>query len=392
MDIKQKDKNYIANTYNRSDLVIVGGSGSTCVDLCGRELIDFGSGIGVNSLGYADKEWSSAISNQSSMLQHTSNLYYTLPCVEVAELLVENTYCKKVFFANSGAESVECAIKTARKYSYDKYGKGRNTIITLKGSFHGRTMSALTATGQDVFHNFFFPFDSGFLYAEPNNIYSIASMLNDSICAIMIELVQGEGGVNVLDYEYVQAISSICKDCDMLLIVDEVQTGIGRTGTLLASEQYDMTPDITTLAKGLGGGLPIGACLLGDKVEDTLGYSHHGTTYGGNPIVCSGAKVVLERVLNTDLLADVKVKRDYINSRLARVTEVKNITGLGLMIGVELTSKQASNVAKACLDKGLIVLTAKDKIRLLPPLNISMTELEIGMDILVDVLENKEKI
>ena len=392
MDIREKDKKYIANTYNRSDKVILSGSGATCLDSDGNTLIDFGSGIGVNSLGFADKEWSEAVSSQASKLQHVSNLYHSEPCVQVAELLVENTCFNKIFFSNSGAEAVECAIKTARKYSFDKYGNDRYNIITLKGSFHGRTMTALTATGQDVFHNFFFPFDSGFRYAEPNDIDQMIMNIDSSVCAIMIELVQGEGGVNVLDKEYVKSLYNLCSERDILLIIDEVQTGIGRTGTLLASEQYDIVPDITTLAKGLGGGLPIGACLMGERVENTLGYSHHGTTYGGNPIVCAGAKVVLDRVLNGGLLSEVQIKHEYIFNALNAIEEVGSITGLGLMIGILHKTKSAPDIARECMDQGLIVLTAKDKIRLLPPLNISMSELEKGMDILVKILNNKGKI
>lgn len=392
MDIREKDKQYIANTYNRSDKVIVSGNGATCLDSDGNTLIDFGSGIGVNSLGFADKEWVEAVSSQASKLQHISNLYHSEPCVEVAELLVENTCFNKVFFSNSGAEAVECAIKTARKYSFDKYGNDRYNIITLKGSFHGRTMTALTATGQDVFHNFFFPFDSGFRYAEPNNLEQMVAIIDNSVCAIMIEIVQGEGGVNVLDKKYVKSLCNLCRERDILLIVDEVQTGIGRTGTFLASEQYDIVPDITTLAKGLGGGLPIGACLMGDRVENTLGFSHHGTTYGGNPIVCAGVKVVLNRVLNGVTLSEVQIKHDYIINRLDNIEGVSSVTGLGLMIGILHKTKSAQDISRDCMEQGLIVLTAKDKIRLLPPLNISISELEKGMDILVNILNNKEKI
>jgi len=387
MNYKQKDKQYIANTYNRFDRVLVSGSGATCLDDEGAVLIDFGSGIGVNSLGFAHTKWADAVAFQAKTLQHVSNLYFTKPCVDVAEILINNTGFEKVFFANSGAEAVECCIKTARKYSFDKYGLNRHNIITLCGSFHGRTMSALTATGQDTFHEFFFPFDSGFRYAEPNDFADMQRLVDDSVCAIMIEVVQGEGGVNCLDTKYVECLAKLCEDKDILLIVDEVQTGIGRTGKLLASGHYNIKPDLISLAKGLGGGLPIGVCLLGTKVANVLGYGNHGTTYGGNPIVCAGSLVVLDEILNGGVLAGVKARNEYIMKVLAECDQVESVSGLGLMLGISLKNKNAIDVLKQCLDNGLMVLTAKQKIRLLPPLNISMAELEDGMAILKKVLE-----
>lgn len=384
--MKKEDKKFIANTYNRYDLLIDNGKGAVCTDDKGVKYIDFTSGIGVNSLGFCDDEWLAAVNIQINKLQHTSNLYYTKPQIETAELLCKNSFAEKVFFANSGAEANECAIKIARKYSYDKYGAGRSEIITLVNSFHGRTMATLSATGQEVFHDYFFPFVEGFRYSEANNFEDFISKIDNTICAVMLELVQGEGGVIALDREYVKCVSNYCIENDILLIIDEVQTGIGRTGKLFAYEHYNILPDIVTSAKGLGGGLPIGACLLGKKVENVLGYSHHGTTFGGNPVICAGAKVVINRICNEKFLREITEKANYIKTKLSYIDEVEEITGLGLMIGLKLRTKTAKDVLLSCLDKGLMVLTAKDRIRLLPPLNIERKQLETGIDILIYAL------
>lgn len=389
MDYKSLDKEYIAHTYARFDELFVSGTGAKVYNENGKEFIDFTSGIGVNSLGFADSDWADAVANQAHTLQHTSNLYYTKPCIDVAKKLCDNTYAKKVFFANSGAEAIECSIKLARKYSYDKYGENRNKIISLVNSFHGRTMTALSATGQEHYHQFYFPFDSSFIYCPAEDLTAVADAVSQgNVCAIMMELVQGEGGVIKLSETFVRGVAKLCKDNDILLIIDEVQTGIGRTGKLLTSEHYAVTPDITALAKGLGGGLPIGACLMGEKVANTYNFGDHGTTFGGNPVVCAGAKVVLDKLIDNGIISLVADKAEYIKSRLLQCKNVAGIDGLGLMIGISIRKGKAKDVANTCLNNGLAVLTAKDKIRLLPPLAIDMAELKSGMDILIDVIEN----
>lgn len=383
-DIKQKDKQYVANTYARYDVNIVSGKGATCYDEQGNEFIDLGSGIGVNSLGYADEQWSAAVAKQAQTLQHTSNLYYTKPCVELAQKLCDKTGYKKVFFGNSGAEANEGAIKVARKYSFDTYPqeKKRNKILTLVNSFHGRTITTLSATGQDVFHNYFFPFNDGFDFVVANDIASLHEKIDDTVCAIMIEFVQGEGGVIPLTHEFVQEINKVCKQKDLLLIADEVQTGVGRTGKFLASEHYNVFPNITTLAKGLGGGLPIGAFMLDYKVQNVLSYSDHGTTYGGNPIACAGANVVIDR-LDSNMLEQIEKKSQFIIDKLNGCDEVDKVTGLGLMLGITLKSKTAKDVVANAVKNHLLLLTAKEKVRLLPPLTISCDEIQKGIDILI---------
>ena len=385
MDIQQNDKNYVANTYARFDLTAVSGSGVDIYDEGGLELIDLSSGIGVNSFGVNDPEWKAAVVAQLDKLQHISNLFYTGPQVELAELLCEKTGMKKVFFGNSGAEANECAIKAARKYSSDKYGEGRSVIITLLNSFHGRTMATLSATGQPSMHTSFHPFLPDFVYTAANDIEAIeAAAFADNVCAIMIELVQGEGGVLPLDYEYVQAIAKICDERDILLVIDEVQTGNGRTGSLYAYTQFDIKPDIVSTAKGLGGGLPIGACLLGEKVENTLSSGSHGSTFGGNPVCAAGAVSVVSR-LTDEFLADVTRKGDLIRSELESAKGVKSVSGLGMMIGIEIEGT-ARAVVEECLKLGVILLTAKEKVRLLPPLNISDEKLIAALNILKGVL------
>lgn len=385
-EIKALDHARIMNTYGRSDLCAVKGSGSCCTDINGKEYIDFTTGIGVNALGFCDPDWVKAVSDQAATLQHISNLYYTMPDVQLADTLCTRTGYAKVFFGNSGAEANEGAIKVARKYSFDKYGSGRDKIVTLVNSFHGRTVTTLAATGQDVFHNFFFPFTEGFVYAEANSLEALEKACDDTVCAVMVEFVQGEGGVLPLDKEYVQAVAKFCAEHDLLLIADEVQTGMGRTGTLLASEQFGVHPDITTLAKGLGGGLPIGAVLVDEKLESVMGASSHGSTFGGNPVVCAGANVVLSKLDNA-LLADVCRKGEKIRKALMTCKEVESVSGLGMMIGIQLKTKTAAAVREACMQVGLLVLTAKTKIRLLPPLNISEEELDKGLAILCSVID-----
>lgn len=388
MDIFQQDKNCIINTYKRFDLAIVKGEGCFAYDNEGKQYIDLTSGIGVNSLGFCNEEWSEAVCNQAKTLNHTSNLYYTLPQVSAAQKLLDNTAYSKVFFCNSGAEANECAIKIARKYSFDKYGQGRSTIITLKDSFHGRTMTTLTATGQDVFHNFFFPFAEGFKYCPANDSKALADMLTNDVCAVMFEFVQGEGGVKSLNEQFIKDIFALCKDKDILVIADEVQSGIGRTGRLLTSQVFDVVPDITTLAKGLGGGLPVGAVLVNDKTQSVMGYSHHGTTFGGNPIVCAGVNVVLDKVANDDFLADVRAKGDFIKNSLKDCKKVEEVTGLGMMVGIKVKDITAGEVVAKCMQQGVLALTAKDRVRLLPPLNIDKDLLAKAIEILKQILND----
>ncbi len=385
MDYKKADQQYILNTYKRADVLLDHGKSATVYDDNNKEYIDFTSGIGVNSLGFCDDTWVKAVSKQAGKLQHTSNLYYTKPCIELAKMLCEKTSYKKAFFSNSGAEANEGAIKIARKYSFDKYGADSNRfkILTLVNSFHGRTITTLKATGQDVFHNYFFPFTEGFEYGDINNFDEIAKTLEQGdFCAVMIEFVQGEGGVISLDKEFIAKLQNLTQEKDILFIADEVQTGIGRTGKLLASEHFGFTPDITTLAKGLGGGLPIGAILCNEKTENVLKFSDHGTTYGGNPVVCAGAKVVLE---NLDI-EEIAKKGEYIREKLSKFDAIEEISGLGMMIGIKLKDKDVPTVISECLSNGLIVLSAKNKLRFLPPLTISQDEIDSGLNILSKVL------
>lgn len=385
MNTKELDNKYIAHTYGRFDVVLKNGKGSTLYDENGKKYIDFGSGIGVTAFGIGDEEWKNAVEEQLDKLQHVSNLYYTAPCAELAKLLCEKSGMKKVFFANSGAEANEGAIKFARKYSFDKYGEGRSTIITLENSFHGRTITTLAATGQDSFHTVFGPFTPGFKYCPANDIDTLNKMATDDVCAIMFECVQGEGGINNLDYAFVKAIEKICNDKDILMVVDEVQTGNGRTGKYFAYQNFDVTPDIVSTAKGMAGGLPMGAVLFGEKVKDTATAGSHGSTFGGNPICAAGACSIVSRI-DDAFLEKVNRKSEYIKNDLSKVKGVKSISGMGLMLGIE-TDKDAKDAANECLKKGLLVLTAKNKIRLLPALNISQAELDEGLKILKEVIE-----
>lgn len=385
MDIKELDNEYVAHAYGRFDVTLVEGKGSTLYDDKGKKYIDFGSGIGVTAFGIGDDEWKKAVEEQLGKLQHTSNLYYTEPCARLAKLLCEKSGMKKVFFANSGAEANEGAIKFARKYSYDKYGDNRNIIITLKNSFHGRTITTLAATGQDVFHKTFGPFTQGFRYCTANDIDELKKMADDKVCAIMFECVQGEGGVINLDTAFVKAIEKIAKEKDILMIVDEVQTGNGRTGKYFAYQNFNIEPDIVSTAKGMAGGLPMGAVLFGEKVKDVVTAGSHGSTFGGNPICAAGACSIVSRI-DDKFLAEVTRKSEYIKDFLLSAKGVKSITGMGLMLGVE-TEKNAKEVAEECLKNGLLVLTAKTKVRLLPALNISQKELDEGLNILKEIIE-----
>ena len=379
-ELQSKDSLYVANTYARFPIDLVSGKGSLYYDTNGKEYIDMGSGIGVNAFGSCDDEWKKAVISQLDALQHTSNLYYTSPCVELAKMLAEKTGLKKVFFANSGAEANECAIKVARKYYEDKYGK-QGYIITLNNSFHGRTLTTLSATGQDKFHELFNPLTSGFLHADANDITAIENYVNSyPIAAVMIELVQGEGGVNTLDKTYVQNLYNLCNEKDILLIVDEVQTGNGRTGELYAFNHYGILPDVVTTAKGLGGGLPIGACIIGEKGENVLTFGTHGSTFGGNPVCASGAISILSR-LTPEFLQTVKEKSDYVVKELTNAQGVVSVSGLGLMLGIK-TEKPVKEVVSYCNENGVLVLTAKDKLRLLPPLNITFELLEKAVNVI----------
>ena len=374
-------------TYGRYPLVMESGSGETATDENGKTYIDFGSGIGTNSLGYCNSEWADAVCAQVRKIQHTSNYYYTRVQADFAAKLTEIAGMKKVFFGNSGAEANECAIKIARKYSFDKYGKGRHNIITLVNSFHGRTVTTLSATGQDVFHNYFFPFTEGFIFANANDIGDLTAKADDTVCAIMIEYIQGEGGVNALEQSFVDAVFDIAAKKDILVITDEVQTGVGRTGKFLAGDNYGKKADIVTLAKGIAGGLPMGACLVGEKCANVLTAGTHGSTFGGNPVCCAGGLKVMEKAGDPAFLAEVTKKGEYFREKLSQINEVSGLSGIGLMIGISLKTKKASDMAKAALDNGLLVLTAKEKIRLLPPLTISYEEIDAGTAILKKILD-----
>ena len=375
MDIQKLDQTYIANTYARFPVTIVKGKGSLVWDESGKEYIDLSTGIAVDIFGVADESWMAAVTAQLGTLQHISNLFYTQPCVKLAQMLCEKTGMKKVFFGNSGAEANECAIKAARKYAEEKKGKDYYTIITLKNSFHGRTITTLAATGQDVFHKDFTPLTEGFVYAEPNDLADLQRLVSENKCAaIMMEVVQGEGGVMPLDKAYVQGAAKLCAEQDILLICDEVQIGNGRSGMLYGYMNYGVQPDIVSTAKGLAGGLPLGATMLGEKVQNVLDAGSHGSTFGGNPVCCAGAVNVLSR-LDDAMLAGVRQRADYIRRVLAGADGIVSISGLGLMLGIQ-TKKPAADILAACREKGVLVIKAKDKLRLLPALNIPMELLE----------------
>ncbi len=382
-NIFELDSLYVANTYARFPVAITHGKGSIMYGVDGKEYIDLGTGIGVTAFGVADEKWLKAVTEQLCKVQHTSNLYYTQPCVRLAQLLCEKTGMKKVFFGNSGAEANECAIKVARKYAEETKGKDYNVIITLKNSFHGRTITTLSATGQDVFHKSFTPLTDGFDYATANDIESVKELVNKhKVCGILIECVQGEGGVNPLDKDFVVGVSNICKENDIVFMVDEVQTGNGRTGELYAYMNFGVKPDVVTTAKGLGGGLPIGACIMGEKVEKVLKFGDHGSTYGGNPVCSAGAVSVIERI-DDKLLQEVKEKSKYIFNEFENASGVESVSGLGLMIGIK-TVKPAKEIVKTCMENGVLCLTAKDKVRLLPALNIPMETLKKAIAVIKD--------
>ena len=387
-ELRQLDRRYVMQTYGRFDVDMDHGSGATLYDLAGREYIDFSSGIGVNSVGYAHPKWVKAVADQAGKLAHISNLFYSQPYAKLAEQLCRRAGMADVFFANSGAEANEGIIKLARKYSFDKYGKGRGTIITLKNSFHGRTITTLTATGQEVFHNYFFPFIDGFRYAEANNMESVAEVAGHDVCAVMLELVQGEGGVLPMDQDFVHELAVLCAERDWLLLVDEVQTGVGRTGTLFAFQQYGILPDAVSFAKGIAGGLPMGGFLANERCRDVLGPGTHASTFGGNPICAAAAQVVLD-TLDEDALAQVKEKGHYIRTRIEHMglSSLGETRGLGMMIGVEVKGEESNKVLAARLIRnGLLVLTAGSALRLLPPLTISMAEIDKGLAIMKETL------
>ena len=384
MDIKAMDKAYVANTYNRFPLQLVSGKGSVVKDEQGKEYIDLGTGIAVNTFGMADEAWQQAVTEQLSKFQHTSNLYYTEPCAKLAQMLCERTGMKKVFFSNSGAEANECAIKVARKYAAEKKGKEYTTIVTLWNSFHGRTITTLAATGQDVFHKDFQPLTPGFVHANANDLADVrAKVAENKVAAIMLEVVQGEGGVIALDKDFVQGVAALCKEQDILLICDEVQVGNGRSGKLYGYMHYDVMPDIVSTAKGLCGGLPLGATMLGEKAEFVLGFSDHGSTFGGNPVCCAGAISTLSR-LDENILQGVTERSGLIFKALEGKKGIKSVTGLGLMLGIE-TEKPAGEVISQCMEKGVLVLSAHGKVRLLPALNIPQDLLKKALDVLVEV-------
>lgn len=381
MTIREIDKEYVANTYARFPLCLVSGKGSLVYDDEGKEYIDLGTGIAVNTFGYSDDEWINAINSQLNCLQHTSNLYYSKPCAELAKMLCERTGMKKVFFSNSGAEANECAIKAARKYGELNKGAEYTTIITLKDSFHGRTLTTLAATGQDVFHKDFLPLTDGFVYATPNDFDSVKQLVSENkCCAIMFEVVQGEGGVKALDKAFLSELADLAKKEDILLIADEVQCGNGRTGELYGYMNFGIVPDIVSTAKGLAGGLPLGATMLGEKVKDVLGAGMHGSTFGGNPVCSAAAINVLSRI-DDNLLADVKAKSKYIFDELNGSDGVISVSGLGLMIGIE-TERDAGEIIEKCRENGVLVIKAKQKIRLLPALNIEMELLKKAVKII----------
>ena len=383
--IRETDKKKIVSTYSRYDMAADRGKGACCYDTDGKKEIDFTAGIGVNSLGFCDDSWIGAVTAQLKKLQHASNLFYTEPQLKVAEMLTERTGMSKVFFGNSGAEANEAAIKTARKYGTTRKGNNVNKIITLENSFHGRTMATITATGQDHYHKYFTPFVDGFRYCRANDAEQLKDLVDDETCAVMMEMIQGEGGVLNLDAEFVRAAVDICAQRDILFIADEVQTGIGRTGKLFAYEHFGVKPDIVTFAKGIGGGLPIGGTLMGEKCCDVLQPGDHGTTYGGNPVACAGACEVLSRI-DDAFLKDVENKGRYLKSELMKIPQVKSVSGMGLMLGVEIEGKEAAEAVKEALESGLMILTAKNKVRMLPPLTITYDELEEGIEIFKKVL------
>ena len=379
--VRELDEQYVAGTYGRFPVELASGQGSLVRDFDGKEYIDMGSGIAVTGFGVADGAWVAAVTEQLGRIQHSSNLYYTEPCARLAEQLCQRTGLKKVFFSNSGAEANECAIKVARKYAMERRGPEHYHIITLRNSFHGRTLTTLAATGQDAFHRLFQPLTPGFLHVEAGDLAGLRRLTEDYPCAaVMVEPVQGEGGVLPLPPEFFRGAEALCREKDLLLIVDEVQTGNGRSGQLYAFQHYGVSPDVVSTAKGLGGGLPIGATLLGEKVENVFTYGDHGSTFGGNPVACAGALNILSRI-DEALLAQVREKSAYVFSELKGAPGVLGVSGLGLMIGIQ-TEKPAGEVLAACREAGVLCLTAKDRLRLLPALNIPFPLLERAVKVI----------
>ena len=380
-ELQNLDKTYVANTYARFPVELVAGKGSVLTDSDGKKYIDLGSGIAVNAFGAADEVWKRAVIEQLDKLQHASNLYYTEPCAELAKMLCEKTGMKKVFFGNSGAEANECCVKVARKYSAEKKGPGCYTIVTLENSFHGRTLTMLAATGQDHYHELFQPLTPGFVHAPANDFEALKELaLGTNVAGIMMECVQGEGGVIPLTEDFVKKTAAFAKENDIPLIIDEVQTGNGRTGALYAYMNYGIQPDVVSTAKGIGGGLPLAACLMGEKVQNVLGAGDHGSTFGGNPVACAGALTILSRI-DDKLLADVRAKSEYIFNAFTGADGVESVSGMGLMIGIKPVGP-AGKIVRTAIDKGVLALTAKDRIRLLPALNIPWDELEQAVGIL----------
>ena len=383
MSIIELDNKYVAGTYKRFPVEIASGKGSILTGTDGKKYTDLGSGIGVTAFGISDDAWKSAVIAQLDMVQHTSNLYYTEPCAKLAELLCEKTGMKKVFFSNSGAEANECAIKVARKYSAEKKGADCFTIVTMKNSFHGRTLTTLAATGQDHFHELFNPLTPGFVSVSVGDISELENVLaSTKVAGIMLECIQGEGGVLPVPEEYIKKIREITEDQDIPFIIDEVQTGNGRTGKLYAYMNFGIVPDIVSTAKGLGGGLPLGATLICEKMQNVLGFGDHGSTFGGNPVCCAGAISVIER-LDEEFLKQVSEKSRYIFDTLSNARGVESVSGMGLMIGIK-TEKPAAEVVAKCIENGVLCLTAKDKVRLLPALSIPMDVLEAAVKVIID--------
>ena len=389
MDIFALDQQYVAGTYGRFPVAIASGKGSLLTGTDGRTYIDMGSGIGVTSFGIADATWLKAVTDQLQKIQHTSNLYYTAPCAQLAEALCGKTGMKKVFFSNSGAEANECAIKYARKYSAQAKGEEYFTIITLENSFHGRTLTTLSATGQEHYHELFRPLTPGFAHVKAGDLDGLEKLVESTPTAgIMLEIVQGEGGVIALEEAFVKGVAQLCKEKDIPLIIDEVQTGNGRTGKLYAYMHYGITPDIVSTAKGLGGGLPIGATLLGEKVQNVLGPGDHGSTYGGNPVCCAGALSVIRR-MDAEFMAQVAAKADFIRKTLEGAEGILAVTGLGMMVGIQ-TVRPAKEVVLSCMEKGVLCLTAKDKVRLLPALNIPMDVLSQALNVIKEACKEAD--
>lgn len=386
-EIKKRDAETIMPTYARFGALLVSGKGATAKDAEGKEYVDFTSGIGVNSLGYCDETWAAAVAKQAATLQHISNLYYSPLQSELAEKLCNLSGMSKAFFCNSGAEANECAVKLARKYGTETFGAGRTGIVTLKNSFHGRTVTTLAATGQNEFHEYFTPLTEGFRYAEPT-MEGVERAATESTCAVLVELIQGEGGVVPLGAGFVKELRSFCTERGILLMIDEVQTGVGRTGAFYSYQKYGVAPDVVTSAKGLGGGLPVGACLCTESLGGVLGRGMHGSTFGGNPVVCAGALAVLERVGDPDFLAEVEEKGAYLAGGLKKLPGIASVRGMGLMLGAKPERGAPAAIAAKCVENGLLILTAKDVLRFLPPLTITREELDRGLEILAKTLRS----